>query len=59
MTNNPMFKWAKYSNQCVMKEDIQMFNKQMKRYSICLVLRETQIKTTMRYYYRAVKMAKI
>ena len=58
-SNNPIKKWDTELNKEFSSEEYQMAEKQLKKCSTSLIIREIQMKTTLRFHLKLVRMAKI
>jgi hypothetical protein len=58
-SNNPIKKWGKELNKEISPEEYQMVEKHLKKCSPFLIIREMQVKTTLRFHLTPVRMAKI
>jgi hypothetical protein len=55
-SNTPMKKWAHELSREFSKQEVQMANKYMKKHSTSLVMKEAQIKTTLRCHLTPVRL---
>jgi hypothetical protein len=58
-SNNPIRKWGSELNKELLPEEYRMAEKHLKKCSASLIIREMQIKTTVRFHLTPVRMAKI
>jgi hypothetical protein len=56
-TNEPIKKWATEQNRTFSKDEIQVVKKHMKKCLLSLVIKELQIKTTVRFHLTPVRIA--
>jgi hypothetical protein len=58
-SNNPIKKWGSELNKEFSPEEYQMAEKHLKKCSASLIIREMQIKITLRFYLTPIRRAKI